>query len=100
LLALGLIDAPLVIMNTAWRCRSPRLCLSALHGAADLPSLVKLDSALLEAAANLGLPATTRAFGWLRSLGAVRESSPAACLVFVPMVGEVVVPDLLGVPTH
>ena len=58
-------------------------------------SLEKLDETLLEAAADLGCPAW-KAF-WLMT---VPLSAPGvvagALLCFIPIVGEFVIPDLLG----
>ena len=59
-------------------------------------TLEKLDESLLEAAADLGCP-RWKIF-WLVTLAVVvrRAWSPARCLCFIPIVGEFVIPDLLG----
>jgi putrescine transport system permease protein len=96
--ALGIIDAPLTMLNT-----TGAVYLGIVY--AYLPFMVlplyarleKLDPALLEAAADLG------AKPWRAFLGiTVPLSLPgvwAGCLlVFVPAVGEFVIPELLGGP--
>ncbi|MEI7804995.1 MAG: ABC transporter permease subunit [Hyphomicrobiales bacterium] len=58
-------------------------------------TLEKMDEALLEAAADLGCP-RAKAF-WLVTLPIARPGVVAgALLCFIPMVGEFVIPDLLG----
>jgi putrescine transport system permease protein len=54
-------------------------------------TLEKLDDTLLEAAADLGCP-RWKIF-WLVTLPL---SSPGVLLCFIPIVGEFVIPDLLG----
>jgi putrescine transport system permease protein len=96
LIKLGIIDSPLVILNTE----------AAIHIGivySYLPFMVlplyanleKLDWTLLEAAADLGCrPA--RAF-WSIVMPLARPGIIAGCLlVFIPAVGEFVIPDLLG----
>ena len=96
LLALGLIDAPLVILNTEWALQIGLVY--AYLPFMVLPiyaSLAKADPALLEAAADLGCP-PWRAF-WQVTVPLARPGIVAGCLLmFVPAVGEVVIPDLLG----
>jgi len=96
LLALGAIDAPVAILNTEWAVQIGMVY--AYLPFMVLPiyaSLVKADPALLEAAADLGCP-PMRAF-WLVTVPLARPGIVAGCLlVFVPAVGEVVVPDMLG----
>lgn len=58
-------------------------------------TLVKLDPALLEAAADLGCP-PGRAFWRITVPLALPGIAAGSLLVFVPAVGEVVIPDLLG----
>ena len=58
-------------------------------------TLEKLDESLLEAAADLGARAG-RFSGWLRCRCRSPASLPAYCLCFIPIVGEFVIPDLLG----
>jgi putrescine transport system permease protein len=96
LLALGLIDAPLVILNTEWGVQIGLVY--AYLPFMVLPiyaSLAKADPDLLEAAADLGCP-PWRVF-WRITVPLARPGIVAGCLlVFVPAVGEVVIPDLLG----
>ena len=96
LLAIGAVDRPLVILNTEWAVQIGLVY--AYLPFMVLPiyaSLAKADPSLLEAAADLGCT-PTRAF-WLVSIPLARPGITAGCLlVFVPAVGEVVVPDLLG----
>jgi putrescine transport system permease protein len=96
LLSLGLIDAPLVILNTE----------IAIHIGivySYLPFMVlpiyaaleKQDASLLEAAADLGAT-PWRAF-WQITVPLSLPGVAAGCLlVFIPSVGEFVIPDLLG----
>lgn len=96
LMQLGLIDQPLVILNTE----------IAVHIGivySYLPFMIlplyanleKMDWTLLEAAADLGCrPA--RAF-WTITVPLALPGIVAGCsLVFIPAVGEFVIPDLLG----
>jgi putrescine transport system permease protein len=96
LIATGLIDTPLVILNTEWAVQIG--IVYAYLPFMVLPiyaTLVKLDPALLEAAADLGCP-PARAF-WRITMPLALPGIVAGCLlVFVPAVGEVVIPDLLG----
>ena len=58
-------------------------------------TLEKMDETLLEAAADLGCP-PWKAF-WLVTLPlAVKGVIAGALLCFIPIVGEFVIPDLLG----
>jgi putrescine transport system permease protein len=96
LLAAGLIDQPLALLNNAF---SVELALVYSY----LPFMVlplyatleRMDPALLEAASDLGCRP-------LRAFLAVTLPLPgiaAGCLlVFIPAVGEFVIPDLLGGP--
>jgi putrescine transport system permease protein len=96
LLWLGLIHEPLTILNTNWA-----VYIGIVYSYLPfmiLPlyaSLERLDQTLLEAAADLGCP-PARAFWritWPLSLPGV----VAGCfLVFIPVTGEFVIPDLLG----
>jgi putrescine transport system permease protein len=96
LLSLGLIETPLVILNTEWAVQIGLVY--AYLPFMVLPifaALVKADPTLLEAAADLGCP-PIRAF-WRITMPLARPGIIAGCLlVFVPAVGEVVIPDLLG----
>jgi putrescine transport system permease protein len=58
-------------------------------------TLEKMDESLLEAAADLGCP-RWKTF-WLVTLPlSVRGAVAGALLCFIPIVGEFVIPDLLG----
>ncbi|WP_264045312.1 ABC transporter permease subunit [Methylobacterium flocculans] len=96
LMRLGLVDQPLEILNTQG---------AVLIGLtyAYLPFMVlplyavlaKRDPSLIEAAADLGA-GPVRAF-WTVTLPLARPGLAAgALLCFVPMVGEFIIPDLLG----
>ncbi|MYZ48640.1 ABC transporter permease subunit [Propylenella binzhouense] len=96
LLWTGLIDQPLFIMNTNTAvfigivyCYLPFMVLPLYA------TLEKLDPALLEAAADLGAGAIARFWQvtFPLSLPGVLAGS---LLVFIPAVGEFVIPDLLG----
>lgn len=94
--SLGLIDAPLVILNTDLGIVSglvysylPFMLLPVYA------SLVRIDPALLEAAADLGCRPARAFFAVTLPLAA--PGILAGCLlVFIPAVGEFVVPDLMG----
>ncbi|MDQ0438535.1 putrescine transport system permease protein [Kaistia dalseonensis] len=96
LLWLGVIDKPLVIMSTDWAVYIgivysylPFMILP-LYAA-----LEKMDETLLEAAADLGCP-PIQAF-WKITFPLSLPGVVAGCfLVFIPVVGEFVIPDLLG----
>lgn len=96
LLWIGVIDEPLVILNT-----NIAVYIGIVYS--YLPFLVlplyanleKLDESLLEAAEDLGCPAW-KAF-WKITLPLSLPGVIAGCfLVFIPAVGEFVIPDLLG----
>jgi putrescine transport system permease protein len=94
--ALGLIDTPI-----AWLATDTAIMIGLVYSYLPfmvLPlyaSLQKLDAALLEAAADLGAPAW-KAF-WLVTVPLTRPGIVAGCLLcFIPIVGEFVIPDLLG----
>lgn len=93
---LGLADAPLQIMNTGWAVMIG-LVYSYLPFMV-LPlyaTLSKLDASLLEAAQDLGAT-PLRAF-WSVTLPLSAPGVAAgALLCFIPMMGEFVIPDLLG----
>ncbi len=98
LLALGLIDAPLPMMNTPFS-----LTVGMVY--AYLPfmvlplyaNLVKLDISLLEASADLG--ASPWKTFWLITVPlSWRGIVAGSLLVFIPAVGEFVIPELLGGP--
>jgi len=94
--AFGIIDAPVV-----WLATDTAVMIGLVYSYLPfmvLPlyaSLQKLDTALLEAAADLGAPAW-KAF-WLVTVPLARPGIIAGSLLcFVPIVGEFVIPDLLG----
>jgi putrescine transport system permease protein len=98
LLSLGLIDAPLPLMNNAFG-----VVLGLVYSYLPfmvLPlyaSLEKLDATLLEAAFDLGArPA--RAFLTVTLPLSLPGILAGSLLVFIPASGEFVVPDLLGGP--
>lgn len=98
LIAVGVIDTPLAILHTDWAVYIG-LVYSYLPFMV-LPlyaTLEKMDMTLLEAAADLGCR-PVRAFfliTWPLSMPGVVAGS---MLVFIPSVGEFVIPDLLGGP--
>lgn len=96
LLWLGVIDTPLIILNT-----NIAVYIGIVY--AYLPFMIlpiyatleKLDGSLLEAAEDLGCSRFT-AF-WLITAPLARPGIIAGCfLVFIPAVGEFVIPDILG----
>ena len=96
LLWVGVIDDPLTILNTNWA-----VYIGIVYS--YLPFMVlplyaaleKLDHTLLEAASDLGCP-PTRAF-WRITFPLSLPGVIAGCfLVFIPITGEFVIPDLLG----
>ena len=96
LLGMGLISEPLTILNTP-----VAVYIGIVYS--YLPFLVlplyanleKLDTSLLEAAADLGCP-PWRSF-WTITVPLAIPGVIAGCfLVFIPAVGEFVIPDLLG----
>jgi putrescine transport system permease protein len=96
LLFVGVIDDPLTILNTSWAVYIgivysylPFMVLPLYS------SLERLDDTLLEAAADLGSP-PSRAF-WQITFPLSLPGVIAGCfLVFIPVTGEFVIPDLLG----
>ncbi|QQS14946.1 MAG: ABC transporter permease subunit [Rhodospirillales bacterium] len=92
----GVAENPGTILGTEWA-----VCLGIAY--AYLPfmvlplyaTLVKLDGALLEAAADLGAP-PWRAFLTVTLPLSLPGVAGGCLLVFIPAVGEVIVPDLLG----
>lgn len=96
LLGLGVIDRPLVILNT-----STAVYIGIVYS--YLPFMVlplyanleKHDPSLIEAAIDLGCP-PIKAF-WTITVPLALPGIVAGCLlVFIPAVGEFVIPDLLG----
>ena len=96
LLWLGVIDQPLTIMNTDWAVYVgivysylPFMILPLYA------TLEKMDLTLLEAAADLGCR-PVKAF-WKITVPLAMPGIVAGCfLVFIPVTGEFVIPDLLG----
>ena len=96
LLWLGVIDSPLTILNTNWAVYIgivytylPFMILPIYA------TLEKLDGSLLEAAEDLGCSRTS-AF-WLVTMPLSKSGIIAGCfLVFIPALGEFVIPSLLG----
>jgi len=93
---LGLIDTPLVILNT-----NTAVYIGIVY--TYLPFMIlpiyatleKMDGALLEAAEDLGCSRFT-AF-WLITIPLSKSGIIAGCfLVFIPTLGEFVIPSLLG----
>ena len=96
LMALGLIDEPLIILNT-----NTAVYIGIVYS--YLPFMVlpiysaleKMDYTLIEAAQDLGCPPIS-AF-WKITFPLAIPGIVAGCLlVFIPAVGEFVIPDLLG----
>ena len=92
----GVIDEPLLIMNT-----NTAIFIGIVYSYLPfmiLPlysSLEKMDYSLIEAAQDLGCPPVT-AF-WKITFPLSLPGVIAGCmLVFIPAVGEFVIPDLLG----
>jgi putrescine transport system permease protein len=98
LLALGLVDAPLVLMRTNFA-----VYIGIVYSYLPfmiLPlyaTLEKLDPTLLEAAADLGCR-PLRAFVSVTLPLSVPGIVAGFSLVFIPALGEFVIPDLLGGP--
>jgi len=96
LLALGVIDTPLEILNT-----DLAVYIGIVYS--YLPFMVlplysaleKLDPTLLEAAEDLGCP-SARAFWLITFPLSLPGVAAGALLCFIPAVGEFVIPDLLG----
>jgi putrescine transport system permease protein len=96
LIGIGVIDTPLVIMNT-----HTAIFIGIVYSYLPfmvLPlyaSLEKMDHSLIEAAQDLGCPPIS-AF-WKITFPLSAPGVVAGCmLVFIPAVGEFVIPDLLG----
>ncbi|ASP19973.1 sulfate ABC transporter permease subunit CysW [Antarctobacter heliothermus] len=96
LLGIGVISEPLTILNTNWAVYIgivytylPFMILPIYA------ALEKLDESLLEAAEDLG--STRFAAFWLVTIPLSRNGIIAGCfLVFIPTIGEFVIPSLLG----
>lgn len=98
LLALGLVDAPLKLLHTPFAVQLGIVYSYLPFMVLPLYAvLVKRDRSLLEAAADLGSPP------WRTFLSVTLPLSmpgivAGSLLVFIPAVGEFVIPDLLGGP--
>jgi putrescine transport system permease protein len=96
LMKFGLIDTPLQLMNNSYAA-----CVGIIY--AYLPFMIfplysaveKIDYTLIEAAYDLGSSPTTAFFSIVMPLAAPGIYAGSA-LVFVPAVGEFVIPELLG----
>jgi putrescine transport system permease protein len=98
LLSVGIISEPLRILNTDWA-----VYLGIVYGYLPfmvLPlvaTLVKMDLTLLEAAADLGCR-PLKAFFRITLPLAIPGVIAGSMLVFIPTLGEFVIPDILGGP--
>ena len=98
LLSLGLIDQPLVLLHSNFA-----VYLGIVYSYLPfmiLPlyaTLVRMDTTLLEAAADLGCP-PWKAFLTVTLPLSMPGVIAGSLLVFIPAVGEFVIPDLLGGP--
>ncbi|WP_108813581.1 ABC transporter permease subunit [Loktanella sp. Alg231-35] len=96
LMWIGIINEPLMILNTNWAVYigivytyCPFMILPIYA------TLIKLDASLLEAAEDLGC-SRTEAF-WRITIPLSKAGIIAGCfLVFIPALGEFVIPSLLG----
>lgn len=94
--ALGLIDAPLQILNTDLGIVSGMVyCYLPFMVLPLYASLVRIDPALGEAASDLGARPATRFFRITVPL-ALPGILAGCLLVFIPATGEFVIPDLMG----
>jgi putrescine transport system permease protein len=96
LLALGLVDEP-----PGWLSTDTAVYIGIVYSYLPfmvLPiyaSLERMDQSLVEAAADLGCPPWRRF--WLVTFPlAIPAVSAGAVLCFIPIIGEFVIPDLLG----
>ena len=98
LLALGLIDTPLAMMNTPFSLQIGMVYVYLPFMVLPLyANLVKMDLRLLEAATDLGAKPWT--VFWRVTVPLSRSGIVAgSMLVFIPCVGEYVIPALLGGP--
>ncbi len=100
LMALGIIDTPLVMLNTDFA-----VYLGIVYGYLPfmiLPlvaTLVKMDLTLLEAASDLGCR-PLKAFFKITVPLALPGIVAGSMLVFIPTLGEFVIPDILGGPDN
>lgn len=98
LMGMGLIDRPLIILNT-----NVAVYIGVVYSYLPfmvLPlyaNLVKHDQSLLEAASDLGARSITSF--WRITVPLSKNGIIAGCmLVFIPVVGEFVIPEMLGGP--
>jgi putrescine transport system permease protein len=98
LLALGLIDTPLALMNTPFSLQIGMVYVYLPFMVLPLyANLVKMDLRLLEAATDLGAKPWT--VFWRVTVPLSRSGIVAgSMLVFIPCVGEYVIPAMLGGP--
>lgn len=98
LLALGLIDSPLAMMNTPFSLQIGMVYVYLPFMVLPLyANLVKMDLRLLEAATDLGAKPWT--VFWRVTVPLSRSGMVAgSMLVFIPCVGEYVIPAMLGGP--
>lgn len=100
LMTIGIIDAPLPLLNNAFA-----IYVGVVYSYLPfmlLPlyaTLEKLDGTLLEAAGDLGA-SRTRAFFTITLPLAMPGIIAGSMLVFIPTVGEFVIPSLLGGPDN
>lgn len=95
---LGLIDAPIRMLNTDFGVVMGLIYTYLPFMTLPLyASLEKLDRSLLEAAADLGA-GPARAFFTVTLPLSLPGAIAGALLVFIPVAGEFVIPDLLGGP--
>lgn len=98
LISIGVIDQPLEILHTVWA-----VYIGSTYSYLPffiLPlyaTLVKLDRQLLEAAADLGAR-PVRQFFTITLPQSMPGVIAGSMLVFIPVMGEFVIPDLLGGP--
>lgn len=98
LMALGIIDDPLVMLQTDFAVYIGIVYTYLPFMILPLyTNLVKLDGALLEAAADLGARPLTRFFTVILPLS-LPGIVAGSMLVFIPAIGEYVIPALLGGP--
>jgi putrescine transport system permease protein len=98
LLSLGIIDEPLIMMQTNFAVYVGIVYTYLPFMVLPLfTNLVKLDGALLEASSDLGANPVTTFFKITLPLS-VPGIIAGSMLVFIPVVGEFVIPALLGGP--
>jgi putrescine transport system permease protein len=98
LLALGVVDEPLPLLNNAFSVGIALVYSYLPYMILPLyATLEKLDPTLLEAASDLG-SRPFRAFLEVTLPLSLPGIAAGCLLVFIPMVGEFVIPDLLGGP--